>query len=60
MAGRGLLLWSEWRMFSYASLFVTSDSSVTSFVCEKCKLVACVTEKIIQLEVHLEVRKEQG
>ena len=44
MADRELLLCSECSMFSYASLSITSDSSVTSFVCEKCKLVSCLTK----------------
>ncbi|KAI4875123.1 hypothetical protein NFI96_008313, partial [Prochilodus magdalenae] len=38
-------------MLSYVSLSVPSDSSGSSFICEKCKLVSCLTERIIELEV---------
>ena len=38
-------------MLSYVSLSVSSDSSGSSFICEKCKLVSCLTERIIELEV---------
>ncbi|KAI4903636.1 hypothetical protein NFI96_029337 [Prochilodus magdalenae] len=51
MTDRDLLFCSECNMLSYVSLSVPSDSSGSSFICEKCKLVSCLTERIIELEV---------